>query len=129
MAQFIIPDRTETKEMRYQMGYALSDLASEYENVVALDADLRSSTGLHIFEHFHPDKLIKCGIALLAPFDNGRYFFPWRPIQVSPIGLHGFFTEFGLTALRSEILWIWLPLMGTAGLALLRRMRRVRQMR
>ncbi len=63
MAQFIIPDRTETKEMRYQMGYALADLASEYENIVALDADLRSSTGLHIFEHFHPDKLIKCGIA------------------------------------------------------------------
>ena len=63
MAQFIIPDRTETKEMRYQMGYALADLAEEYENIVALDADLRSSTGLHIFDHFHPDKLIKCGIA------------------------------------------------------------------
>lgn len=63
MAQFIIPEREETKEMRYQMGYALADLANEYENIVALDADLRSSTGLHIFEHFHSDKLIKCGIA------------------------------------------------------------------
>jgi transketolase len=30
---------------------------------VALDADLRSSTGLHIFEHFHPGKLVKSGIA------------------------------------------------------------------
>ncbi|MGQ9629438.1 MAG: transketolase family protein [bacterium] len=63
MAQFVIPDRNQTSEMRYQMGYALSDLANEYENIVALDADLRTSTGLHIFEHFHPDKLIKCGIA------------------------------------------------------------------
>ncbi|MBM3212355.1 transketolase family protein, partial [Candidatus Poribacteria bacterium] len=63
MAQFTIPERIKTKEMRYQMGYALSDLAEEYDNIVALDADLRSSTGLHIFEHFHPDKLIKCGIA------------------------------------------------------------------
>ena len=63
MAQFEIPDRDKTGEMRYQMGYALADLAQEYPKIVALDADLRSSTGLHIFEHFHPDKLIKCGIA------------------------------------------------------------------
>ena len=63
MAQFEIPARDKTSEMRYQMGYALSDLAFEHPNIVALDADLRSSSGLHIFDHFHPDKLIKCGIA------------------------------------------------------------------
>ncbi len=49
--------------MRYQMGFALADLAAEDERILALDADLRSSTGLHIFEHFHPDKLVKVGIA------------------------------------------------------------------
>jgi len=63
MAQFAIPGREDTKEMRYQMGYALADLADEYENILAVDADLRSSSGLHIFEHFHPDKLVKVGIA------------------------------------------------------------------
>ena len=63
MAQFTLPDRTKTKEMRYQMGFALADLANEFPRVLALDADLRSSTGLHIFEHFHPAKLIKTGIA------------------------------------------------------------------
>jgi transketolase len=63
MAQFTIPARGETKEMRYQMGYALADLANEYPNILAVDADLRSSSGLHIFEHFHPDKLVKVGIA------------------------------------------------------------------
>jgi transketolase len=63
MAQFTIPTRDETKEMRYQMGYALADLANEYPNIVAVDADLRTSSGLHIFEHFHPDKLVKVGIA------------------------------------------------------------------
>lgn len=63
MAQFYLPDRNKTKEMRYQMGFTLSDLAYEYPKIIALDADLRSSTGLHIFEHFHPAKLVKAGIA------------------------------------------------------------------
>ena len=63
MAQFIIPDRNKTKEMRYQMGYSLADLADEHPQIVAIDGDLRTSSGLHIFEHFHPDKLVKAGIA------------------------------------------------------------------
>ncbi len=63
MAQFILPDRAATREMRYHMGFALADLARENDRIVALDADLRSSTGLHIFEHFFPDRLVKCGIA------------------------------------------------------------------
>ena len=45
------------------MGFALADLADEFPRIVALDADLRSSTGLHIFEHFHPARLVKAGIA------------------------------------------------------------------
>lgn len=49
------------------------------------------------------------GIALLAPFDPTRYFLPWRPVQVSPLGL-GFFSRWGLRALASELTWIWLPL-------------------
>jgi inner membrane protein len=49
------------------------------------------------------------GIALLSPFDNTRYFFPWTPIQVSPIGIKSFLSEWGLTVLKNELLWIWLP--------------------
>jgi transketolase len=63
MAQFILPDREANREMRYELGYALADLANEYPRIIALDADLRSSTGLHIFEHYHPAKLVKSGIA------------------------------------------------------------------
>jgi inner membrane protein len=48
------------------------------------------------------------GIALLAPFHNDRYFFPWRPILVSPIGV-GFFSVRGLTVLANEARWIVLP--------------------
>jgi inner membrane protein len=49
------------------------------------------------------------GIAFFSPFDDRRYFFPWRPIQVSPIGL-AVFSRWGLRALLTEVLWIWLPL-------------------
>jgi inner membrane protein len=49
------------------------------------------------------------GIALLAPFDSTRYFFPWTPIMVSPIGIKGFFSEWGLLVVKSELLWVWLP--------------------
>jgi inner membrane protein len=48
------------------------------------------------------------GVAFFSPFDDGRYFFPVRPIAVSPIGA-GFFSERGLAVLRCEALWILLP--------------------
>ena len=50
------------------------------------------------------------GVALFAPFSNSRFFFPWRPIEVSPVGL-GFFSERGMRALLSELKWVWLPAM------------------
>ena len=49
------------------------------------------------------------GVAFFAPFENSRYFLPWRPIEVSPIGVRAFFTPRGLTVLQSEFLWIWIP--------------------
>lgn len=49
------------------------------------------------------------GVAFFAPFNNIRYFFPWRPIQVSPIGVHNFFSEWGLRVIRSEFIWVGLP--------------------
>jgi inner membrane protein len=59
-----------------------------------------------------------CGMAYFAPFDNRRYFFPWRPIQVSYIGLQGLRHGFG-RVLWSEIRWVWLPLGVLVGLRLL----------
>jgi inner membrane protein len=49
------------------------------------------------------------GVAFFSPFSNRRYFLPWRPIRVSPIGIERFFTARGLTVLESEFLWIWIP--------------------
>ena len=49
------------------------------------------------------------GVAFFSPIDTTRYFFPIRPVAVSPIGIGEFFTEYGLHVLASEALWIWLP--------------------
>lgn len=49
------------------------------------------------------------GVAFFSPFDLHRYFFPWRPIRVSPVSVRAFLSGRGLAVLRSEILWVWLP--------------------
>src|SRR5262249_22408012 len=49
------------------------------------------------------------GVAFFAPFNNQRYFLPWTPIHVSPIGITRFFSSRGLAVLRTEVLWVWLP--------------------
>lgn len=48
------------------------------------------------------------GVAFFAPCDATRYFLPWRPIEVSPIGA-GFFSGRGIEVMASEIVWVWLP--------------------
>jgi len=53
------------------------------------------------------------GIAFFSPFSNERYFFPWQPIRVSPLGA-GFFSERGWETLRSEVVWVWGPCVAVA---------------
>ena len=53
------------------------------------------------------------GVAFFAPFDNTRYFLPWRLIQVSPIGMKKFFSSWGLKVIQSEFIWIGIPLIIT----------------
>src|SRR5687767_93854 len=53
------------------------------------------------------------GCALLWPFDRSRYFAPWTPIPVSPIGLN-FLSPYGLLVAITELVLfaplIWLAL-------------------
>lgn len=63
------------------------------------------------------------GIAFFSPFSNARYFFPFRPLVVSPIGVEGVLGERGLRILASEARWILLPSAVLAGAALLLRPR------
>jgi inner membrane protein len=46
------------------------------------------------------------GVAFFAPFNKERFFFPWRPIVVSPIGISRFFNADSLAVLRSELVWV-----------------------
>jgi len=48
------------------------------------------------------------GVAILWPVRQARYFFDWRPIEVSPLAASRFLSRALLIA-RSEFLWIWVP--------------------
>jgi inner membrane protein len=49
------------------------------------------------------------GVGLFAPFSNERYFFPYRPIEVSPIGINRVFSYRMVAVLLTELKWVWLP--------------------
>ena len=67
------------------------------------------------------------GVAFFSPFDNSRYFLPWRPIRVSPIAVTRFFNARGYVILQSELLWIWVPAILLALLVLTLRRRAEQQ--
>jgi len=57
------------------------------------------------------------GIAFFSPFSNERFFFEFRPLRVSAIGLSDFLASRWTAVLASELKWVWLPALalGIAG--------------
>lgn len=51
------------------------------------------------------------GVAFFSPIVETRYFLPWKPLIVSPLGLGGFFSPWGREVIISEIIWVWIPMM------------------
>ncbi|MGC1204299.1 MAG: metal-dependent hydrolase [Flavobacteriaceae bacterium] len=49
------------------------------------------------------------GVGFLIPFNNIRFFFPFREIKVSPIGIDKFFSSWGFRVILSEIKYIIIP--------------------
>lgn len=49
------------------------------------------------------------GVAFLSPWEQQRYFFGFRPIQVSPIGVKRFAGAAAWRVLRSEAVWVGIP--------------------
>lgn len=56
------------------------------------------------------------GIPFFWPFDTTRYFLPFTPVAMSPLGTH-FFSGRGLLVLLNEIWWIWTPSLVFAAVA------------
>ena len=52
------------------------------------------------------------GIGLLLPFSAKRFFFPYRPIEVSTLSISRFFNGQGGFVLHNEMLYVWLPAIG-----------------
>jgi len=57
---------------------------------VTRDKRLSWLAGLTVATHPLLDMLTDggLGVALFFPFTNARYFFPWQPLPVAPIGTH-----------------------------------------
>ncbi len=49
------------------------------------------------------------GVGFFIPFNNERFFFPFRTIKVSPIGIDKFLSEWGLQVIFSELKYIFIP--------------------
>jgi inner membrane protein len=49
------------------------------------------------------------GVGFLVPFSSERFFFSFRPLEVSPIGLEAVLEGPMLRVAISEVLYVWLP--------------------
>ncbi len=49
------------------------------------------------------------GVGFFIPFNNDRFFFSFREILVSPLGIKNFFSSWGIKVLFSEFKYIVLP--------------------
>jgi inner membrane protein len=49
------------------------------------------------------------GVGFFIPFDDSRYFFPFRAIKVSPIGVEEFFSQWGVNVILSELKYVGMP--------------------
>lgn len=49
------------------------------------------------------------GVGFFIPFNNDRFFFPFRLIKVSPLGIEKFFSKWGLQVIFSEFKFIVIP--------------------
>jgi inner membrane protein len=65
------------------------------------------------------------GVAFLSPFSNERFFAPIQPLEVSPLGPRQILSERGWNVLRSEVVWLWFPVVVARALVVFcRRFRR-----
>lgn len=59
------------------------------------------------------------GVGFLIPFDDARFFAPWRPLSASPLSISRFFSDSGDSILLNEFRWVGAPLLVFVTLALI----------
>jgi inner membrane protein len=64
------------------------------------------------------------GVGFFVPLSDARFFFPWRPLAVTPAEIDTLLAADIPAILSSELLWVWLP--ATAVAVLVYRVRRYR---
>lgn len=103
-----------THSLLFAAAWALLVVAWEYQTVARFTREWWTLltiffvvTGSHgVLDAFTNGGL---GVGFFVPFSATRYFFPWTPIEVSPIGLREFFTAEGWAVIQNELFYIWLP--------------------
>lgn len=67
------------------------------------------------------------GVGFFIPFDNTRYFLPFRPIEVSPISISHFFDQ-AQRILVNEFYWLGVPCITLiAALSIIKRAKKILQ--
>jgi inner membrane protein len=66
------------------------------------------------------------GVAFFWPISEERFFVSFQPIEVAPLGLSRFLSARGAAVLWSELEWVWLPLIISAWVAMVLRVRAAR---
>jgi len=63
MTNSSIPLGSRPGSLREACGKALTDIASEFPDIIVLDADVAGGTGFHHFRKAFPHRFVQCGIA------------------------------------------------------------------
>lgn len=59
------------------------------------------------------------GVGFFIPFDDTRYFAPWRPLTASPLSISRFLNGSGLPILLNEFKWVGIPVVSPLAAALI----------
>jgi len=101
------------------MGFGVAWIACRHSPRLARDWwKLAGLLALATASHGFLDALTDAGrgVGFLIPLDDGRYFFPWRPLGTSPIGVQAFFSGPVREILWNEFRWVWLPVLALLAL-------------
>jgi inner membrane protein len=51
------------------------------------------------------------GVGIAWPLSDTRFFFDWRPLPASTIGIKWFFNYWGMYVIKKEMMLVWIPML------------------